>query len=464
MEPNLTRIAVLGLGLSGRAALMYLLGTSNEGHRVDLAAYDGKDTDELREFAAQMRERGVRVSLGADRVDEDFDLIIASPGISPSSQLIVSARERGAELIGELEFAYRESVSPWLAITGTNGKTTTTSLVAHLLTYGGVPAVCVGNIGTPAIDIVAEAGPTTALVAEVSSFQLALTKRFKPRVAVLLNITPDHVDWHGSLEAYAADKVRIFANQEPDDVAVVDVDDPGSAPYADLLQARGISVARVSRVSVPAGGAGVADGVLTIDTHAGPRALVHARELQIRGAHNVSNALAAAAAVHAWGLDAASIAEGLRSFEPLEHRLEPVGVVGGVEYVNDSKGTNPASTLMALTAYTDRPLVLLLGGRNKGNSFGELASSALKSCRAVIAFGEAAHEIAAAVADAGGKAIVERSMADAVYRARSVAHEGDVVLLSPASASFDEFSGYAERGDTFRSLVADLVLAGEESG
>lgn len=462
MEPDSTRIAVLGLGRSGRAALTYLLSGRRDGSRADLAAYDGRDSDDLQAFAAQMREQGVRVTLGAERVDQDFDLVIASPGIPPSNQLIVSARDRSAELISELEFAYRESVSPWLAITGTNGKTTTTSLVAHLLAYGGVPAECVGNIGTPAIDIVAEAGPTSALVAEVSSFQLALTQRFRPRVAVLLNITPDHVDWHGSLEAYASDKTRVFANQGPDDVAIVDVDDPGSAPYADLLEKRGITVIRVSRHGVPDGGAGVADGVLTIDTHAGPRGLIPAGELKIRGAHNVSNALAAAAAVHAWGVDIASIAQGLCSFEPIEHRLEPVGVVDGIEYVNDSKGTNPASTIMALTAFADRPLVLLAGGRNKGSSFAELADAAVNSCSAIIAFGEAAPEIAAAVADAGGEALVEAHMVDAVRRARSIARAGDVVLLSPACASFDEFSGYAERGDTFRALVAGWMAAGEE--
>lgn len=463
VELGVQRIAVLGLGRSGRAALTYLVTERDNGRSLELVAFDAGDTESHRAYAAEMREYGVRIVLGATGVDADFDMTVASPGIPPKSPLLVSASQRSGEIISELEFAYRESTSPWMAITGTNGKTTTTSLITHLLAYAGVPARCVGNIGDPAIEVIDRAAPSTALIAEVSSFQLALTSLFKPRVAVLLNITPDHVDWHGSLEAYAADKARVFANQDADDVAIIDIDDPGAAPYAETLENRGISVVRISRTHVPARGAGVIDGTLSIDTDTGPHALVHESQLKIRGAHNVSNALAAAAAAHAWGVDMPNIAQGLTTFEPIEHRLEPVGVLDGVEYINDSKGTNPASTIMALTAFEERPLILLLGGRNKGSSFSELAARVRESARAAIVFGEAAVEIGGALADAGVEPLFEVGMADALHRARAIADEGDVVVLSPACASFDEFSSYAERGDTFRSLVEQLASAQGES-
>lgn len=457
-------VAVLGLGESGRAVVGFLLAARRSGHPVEILALDAGDTPSLRTYAQEISADGVRVVLGATGFDEDVELAVASPGIPPASVLIASARARAREVIGEIEFAYRNSHSAWLAITGTNGKTTTTSLVAHLLGSGGVPAECVGNIGEPATALAGEVGPSTALVAEVSSFQLALCHDFHPRVAVLLNITPDHIDWHGSLEAYAADKARVFANQGPDDVAVIDVDDGGSAPYAAAVAARGVTVVEVSRHRLPDGGAGVLDGMLTLDTPAGRVTLLGIGELKIKGAHNVSNALAAAAAAHAWGVDAGSIAEGLRTFEPIPHRLEPVGVLGDVEYVNDSKGTNPAATLMALTAFDDRPVVLLLGGRNKGSSFSELAAVAAGSTRAVIVFGEAAGEISTALQGAGVTPLREPGMREAYARARSLAAPGDAVLLSPACASFDEFSSYVERGDVFRGLVAtDVARTGGDA-
>lgn len=460
MQPLPGSVFVVGLGVSGVAAVRYLLAHRALGTPVDVVAYDGSDSPELQKTAEELRSAGARVILGASAVEGAADLAVVSPGIPPASSLRRSATEQSARVVGELEFAYERSRSPWLAITGTNGKTTVTSLVAHLLESGGVPTECVGNIGAPAIEVVDEAGRSTAIVAEVSSFQLALTDRFCPRVAVLLNITPDHIDWHGSLAAYTADKVRVFENQGCDDTAVIDIDDAGSAPFADVVEARGVRVARVSRFEVPGGGAGLENGMLVLDTPSGHLSLIPAEELRIRGNHNVSNALAAAAAAHAWGVDAQAIREGLRTFEPIAHRLEPVDVIAGVEYVNDSKATNPGAAQMALTAF-ERPLIVLLGGRNKGNEFDELARDVVGIGARAVVFGEARAEIAQALVEAGADPVVVETMLEAVNAAAARASAGDAVLLSPACASFDEFKGYADRGRVFREIVATIASSPE---
>ena len=452
-EPStLGRTIVLGLGRSGEATARYLSTMLASGEVASVTALDEARTPRLEEAAAALGLL-VDVVLGVESAEGTFDLCIASPGIAPSRPLMRWARQVSGRVISEIEFAFECSRSPWIAITGTNGKTTTTSLIGHLLREAGMCSEVVGNIGQPAIEVVHAATPTTAIVAEVSSFQLALADAFRPRVSVLLNITPDHADWHGSLEDYASDKARIFQNQGPGTFAVIDIDDPGAARFVEPVQTRGVSVMRVSREYVPEGGAGLRDGVLMLSTAHGPVELVHRDELLIRGDHNVSNALAAAAAAYCFGAPVPDIRAGLTTFEPIEHRLEPVSVVGGVEYVNDSKATNPDAVLKALTAFGDQPVVILLGGRNKGNDFLELAHAVReRACRAVL-FGEAAAELDSAMRSAGVDAHVVPHLVDAAETARTIAREGDVVLLSPACASFDEFSGYEERGRVFKDLV-----------
>lgn len=421
---------------------------------------DSHDTPELREVAQGLRDRGAEVLLGADEVDGQFDLAVASPGIPPHAKLMHSVRQHSAKIVSEIEFAFTRTTRPWVAITGTNGKTTTTSLVVHLLRCAGIDAIAVGNIGSPAIAAVDDAGEGAVFVAEVSSFQLALTERFRPRVAVLLNVTPDHIDWHGSLDAYARDKARIFANLGEGDQAVIDVDDPGSAPYANEAGASGALVVPVSlrQRSIP--GATIIGGDLVLETHAGAVHLGSLDELRIRGAHNASNALAAAAAAHAMGAPAADIKAGLRSFEPIAHRLQPVGEVAGVEYVNDSKATNPDAVFKALSAYADRPVILLLGGRNKKNDFRPLLEEAARTAKAVVAFGEARAEIEVACQGLDVTLAGAARLRDAVYAAADLAEPGDVVLLSPACASFDEFDNFEHRGDVFAELVAALDAGG----
>lgn len=458
MEHLRGQIAVLGSGVTGVAVARFLAGRAATGDPITITLFDEHAGDARSQSLRELEASGVRVVLGARELDADFDLCITSPGIPPHSPLMASAQQRSGAVVSEIELAYSRSVSPWLAITGTNGKTTVTSLCAHVLRYAGMPTECVGNIGEPAISIAEEAGESTIIVAEVSSFQLAHTWAFRPRVAVLLNITPDHLDWHGSFESYAEDKARVFANMGATDTAVIDVDDPGSAPYAEQLAASGVRVARVSRTGLPDHGAGIADGWLALVTDGVPHKVVRPSDLKIRGVHNVSNALAAMAAVHALGVAPEAIAASIVEFEPIAHRLQPVGVVDDVEYVNDSKATNPGATRMALTAFPDRPVVLLLGGRNKGNDFGELRES-LSGCRAVVTFGEAGADIASALEGAGPDLVKATTMLDAVSRARGLALSGDVVLLSPACASFDEFTGYAERGDVFATRVREFETA-----
>ncbi len=454
-------ILILGLGTSGEAAARYCAALP-DGEVSSLTLVDGADSPRLRALAEEFAALGARVVLGASAIDGRYDLCVASPGIAPHADLMRSAREACTEVISELEFAYRRSNNVWVAVTGTNGKTTTTALVTHLLRSGGVLARSIGNYGPAAIGAVADPDPSEVLVAEVSSFQLALTERFHPRVALLLNVTPDHIDWHGSFEAYALDKARVFANMGHDDTAIVDVDDEGSAPFADKVAGSGAAVVRVSRSRAFDGGATLDAEMLVLDLHGTCVPLVTVDELRIRGAHNVSNALAAAAAAHALGVKPHAIRDGLRTFEPIEHRLEPVGEACGAEWFNDSKATNPDAVMKALSAFGSRPLVLLLGGRNKGNDFRPLAAEAGERARAVVVFGEARDDISAAFAGMDVELSVVPTLADAVGEAARIAREGDAVVLSPACASFDEFTSYEHRGRYFKERVAGLTC-GEAS-
>jgi UDP-N-acetylmuramoylalanine--D-glutamate ligase len=456
-------VLVLGLGRSGIATARYLAEERDAGADVTVALLDEGSAPEIEARAAELRaELAIPVSIAETVAAGQWDLVVASPGIPPGSPLMRSAQTLGVPVVSEVEFAFARARGPFVAITGTNGKTTTTALVAHLLRDAGIPAEAVGNIGSPAIAAVRDAGAAFVLVAEVSSFQLSLTFDFHPRVAVLLNITPDHLDWHGSLEAYEADKAKVFANLVAGDTAVIDVDDPGSAPWADRVEARGVRVVRVTQQGRPAGGAYLQDGILTIEGPGGVIDLVSVEELGIRGRHNVGNALAAAAAALAMGAPAEAVRRGLRDFRPIEHRLEPAGVVAGVEYYNDSKATNPDAVLKALTAFDERPLIVLLGGRNKGNDFAELAGAVAARCETAVLFGESAQELRAAFERTGSDWSVAPTMEAALAIARAAARPGDVVLLSPACASFDEFRSYEHRGAVFKELVSALGASSDE--
>ena len=461
-------VLVLGLGKTGEAAASYLAGLMPEGRVSSVTLYGGA-ASKPGEATRALVAAGVTVVCGTEDVEGSYDLCVASPGISEFCDFYLSAKRASACVIGEPELAWRESPERWVGITGTNGKTTTTILTRDLLRAGGLAAEAVGNIGTMAIGEVETREPGEWLVAELSSFQLAGTRELHPHVAVLLNVTPDHLYWHKTMENYAAAKERIFANLDADDVAVIATGDAWCVAAAERAEARGLTVCRL----LPAGelpaapGARAAwedeAGMLRVRLGGSEHALVNKAELAIAGEHNVQNALAASAAALACGVSAERVCEGLRAFAPLEHRIEPCGEAAHIRFVNDSKATNTDAVQKALTAFEPGRVVLLLGGHDKGTELGEMCAAVAARARVAVCFGEAGARLAEAcrqASAASGSALeVLRAthLADALDVAIAAAHAGDAVLLSPACSSFDEFSGFEERGEAFKQLVASRI-------
>ena len=451
------RAVVVGLARSGRAAVDLLLSL---GARV--TATDSRSAADLGLEPSPWPGNGVSVSLGGhpDALLDGADVVVVSPGVPSDAPFVVEARNRGISVIGELELAYRASSGTWLAVTGTNGKTTTTALLGRLVETTGRRTAVAGNIGVALSSEVAGLSDESLVVAEVSSFQLDTIDMFHPHVAVLLNITQDHLDRYPSAKAYADAKKRVFMNQDDGDFAVVNVDDPGAASAVGGLRATAIPVSTVREVR---DGVFVRSGEIVSRVGGRERSIVPADELGIPGPHNLANAVAAVAAAAAVGVEPEAAADVLRTFRPLPHRLEPVADIDGVTYVNDSKATNVDSVGYALRSY-ERPIVLIAGGRDKGADFGALVDPVGRRCRGVVLIGEAAPLIEAALA---GLPNVEKagSLREAVRAASAMAEAGDVVLLSPACASFDMFTDFEERGASFRSeveLLARERAAGEK--
>ena len=439
---------VVGLARSG-AAIASVLAERGE----TVIGVDSGSPEE----AAGLEASGVEVSLGVDgtrQLDRALTLV-KSPGVPQDAPVVRAARERGTEVTGELELAWRLIPNAFCAVTGTNGKTTTTELIGHLHRTAGRPVAVAGNVGTPLASLAGAVEPDATVVCEASSFQLEDTEFFSPECAVFINLAPDHLDRHGTLEDYLAAKLRIFANQGNDDSAVYN----GQTPE---LQGRDLGgCARLVRFC-PAEEPGadpdcelsMRDGVI----FAADEPLLRADELRLLGAHNVENAMAAAAAALASGLSRDAVAAGLRSFEGVRHRLERIREMGGVLYVNDSKATNVASALAGIRAF-EGGVRLIAGGRPKQESFEPLAAAVAERCVACYLIGEAAERMAgelAPAAEAGVEISDQGSLERAVEAAAAVAHQGEVVLLSPACASFDAFGDFEERGDRFRELVEAL--------
>jgi UDP-N-acetylmuramoylalanine--D-glutamate ligase len=409
------------------------------------------------EEAAGLDGSGVEVSLGVDgtRQLDRARTVVKSPGVSHEAPVVRAARDRDLTVTGELELAWRLIPNSFCAVTGTNGKTTTTELIGHLHRTAGRPVAVAGNVGTPLGSLVGAVDPDATVVCECSSFQLEDSTEFSPETAVFINLAPDHLDRHGTLESYLGAKLRIFANQGNDDAAVYNGDTPE-------LRARDLGgCARRIRFCPVEGEAAdpdcelsLRDGVL----FAADEALIRTDELQLLGAHNVENAMAAAAAALAAALPGDVVADGLRSFSGVRHRLERVRELGGVLYVNDSKATNVASALAGIRAFQGG-VRLIAGGRAKRESFEPLAEAVAERCVACYLIGEASARMASELAPAG-KADVEivecGSLERAVEQASADARPREVVLLSPACASFDAFKDFEERGDRFRELVEAL--------
>ena len=405
----------------------------------------GVDINEPEQSAA-LRSEGIEISTRSDGLEEleRARALVRSPGVPNEAAVLVAARAAGIPIYSELELGWRMLESPFIAVTGTNGKTTTVELLGEIWRAAGKPVVVAGNVGTAVSSLVGEIGPETTVICEASSFQLEDSVAFDPDVAVLLNIAPDHLDRHGDFETYRRAKLELFAFQGLDDVAV------GSQAMLEMAggEARRVSVSLDADVG---GDIELRDGLICWNGVA----LLAASEVRMRGVHNLENALCAAAAALSSGIEAEAVVAALRSFAGVEHRLEEIGTSGGVLWVNDSKATNVASAVVALSAF-EQPIVLIAGGEAKGQEFGALAEAAAASVRIAFLIGEDAELIASAF-----DGIVEYSRCNDLDQAISAAHqaatEGEVVLLSPACASFDQFpGGFQQRGDQFRRNVQSL--------
>jgi len=424
---------IAGLARSGAAAALALRGRGAEVIGVDAGAPPE---------AGRLRAAGVEVHVhaaGPDLVARARTLV-KSPGVPTTAPVVAAARARGLAVLGELELAWRLLPQSFIAVTGTNGKTTTVELLGHMHREAGLPVVVAGNVGTALSTLVDRLDPETTVVCEASSFQLEDTLAFAPEAAVLLNLAPDHADRHESFAAYVEAKLNVFRLQGKDDVAV--------APLDLGVEDLGGCARRVCFGAGP--GAELADRSGRLWWEGEP--LLGVEELSLPGPHNRLNAMAAAAVALARGVDPDAVRSGLRSFPGVRHRLERVAEHGGVAYVNDSKATNVASTLVALASFPPASVHLLLGGRPKGEDFAPLRPLVAERCRAVYLIGEAAETIAAALGDAV-PAHACGELEHAVAAARAAARPGEVVLLSPACASFDQYADFEARGEHFRALA-----------
>jgi UDP-N-acetylmuramoylalanine--D-glutamate ligase len=435
---------VVGLARSGQAAARLLAARGEAVRAVDSGHPEG---------AAGLEGVGVEVFLDTDGVAqlEGTRTVVKSPGVPREAGVIAAALERGIEVVGEMELAWRALPNRFVAVTGTNGKTTTAELIGHLYRGAAEPVAVAGNVGTALSELVGEVDRQSTVVCECSSFQLEDTVAFSPECAVFLNLAPDHLDRHEDLEAYLAAKLRIFAGQGNNDVAVYNADDPFLA-NTDL----GGCARRIAfcRGAAPDCEVAVAEGTIFYDGEP----LLPVAELGLFGEHNVANAMAAAAAALSMGIDREAVREGLRSFAGVPHRLEQVAEIAGVRFVNDSKATNVASAAVGIRAFAGG-VHAILGGSEKDEPFTPLIDPLRERARACYLIGATAERMArelAPVVEAGVELHRCDDLEDAVRRAATAAGSGEVVLLSPACASFDAFDNFERRGDRFREIVGEL--------
>ena len=451
------KILVAGLGKSGLAALDALLELG-----ADVAVHDAKSLDNFEpELLRMLEENKIVCYLGREPKPESrFDMLVLSPGIPPETGFVKNAEENGSEIIGELELSFRIGKGNYVAVTGTNGKTTTTALIGEMFKAADRDVYVVGNIGTAVATVALKAGDGSWLVTETSSFQLETAGSFRPRVSVLLNITPDHLDRHKNMENYIEAKAKIFKNQDESDCLVVNYDDKTAYALSAGCRAKTVPFSRIAELPF---GAFVAGGSIVLRDDGGKcENICGAEELLIPGRHNLENALAAAAAAYFAGIPTYVIAETLRTFSGVEHRLEFCGEIGGVRFVNDSKGTNPDAAAKAVEAVAG-DVVLIAGGYDKKADFGGFIKSFGGKVKHMLLLGETADKIRGAAENAGFyDSTVLGGMEECVERAFGLAAPGDTVLLSPACASWDMYSCFEERGSHFKGCVARLGAKWQE--
>jgi UDP-N-acetylmuramoylalanine--D-glutamate ligase len=441
------RVLIVGLARTGLAAARFC---AARGARV--TATDDRAAEQLGDGVQQLRDLGCRLAFGGNQsaVFAEQDLIIPSPGVPSNHPGLAAARPAGVPIWSEIELAWRFLRGRLIAITGSNGKTTTTSLLGHILTASGKPVIVAGNIGTPLIARVHESNDKSITVAEVSSFQLELIDSFRPDIAVLLNLTPDHLDRHASFENYARAKARIFENQTERDAAVINADDGATTERAPSRP----QVFWFSRKKRLASGAYLRGDEIVFRREGEDVRLLRRSEISLRGDHNLENVIAAASAAFLVGVASAEIAAGVHSFPGVEHRLEFVAEISGVSFFNDSKATNVDATIKALEAFPGG-LFVILGGKDKGSDYAPLIPLLRERARGVLLIGAAEEKIAAQL-DGAVPFVRARTLDRAVELAYQRAREGDTVLLAPACSSFDQFENYEHRGRAFKQLVRAL--------
>ena len=453
MDVTNKRVLVVGLGKSGVASALFL-----KARGASVTVSDTKPPDELKNEIPALLDQGIAVETGGhgERTFRGQDLIVVSPGVPVDSPPLVQARALGEKVIGEIELAAEFFPGEIVAITGSNGKTTTTTLTGEILTAGGLSTVVGGNIGTPAISLVERASTETIAVLEVSSFQLETIQTFRPRIAVVLNVTPDHLDRHRTFAAYTDAKARIFENQRADDFAVLNAEDPTCVGLATRTKAGVFWFSRMEEVKQ---GAYVREGQILFRDSKGQREIMLLSEIPLKGAHNVENVLAAVCVGALSKIDPDQIRKAVAAFKAVEHRLEYVATVRGVEYYNDSKATNVDATIKALESFPSN-IHLILGGKDKGTDYSVLNDLLRQRVKRIYTIGAAAGKIESQIK--GATEIVHaETLENAIKRASESAQPGDIVLLAPACASFDQFRSYEHRGKVFKEVVMALSAGGK---
>lgn len=447
------RALVVGCGLSGEAVALRLLARG-----IPVTVTDRRPLAEIAAAADRIRARGGEVEAGGHRPEtfERHDFIVVSPGVRPDLSPLVEARRRGARILAEVEIAFSEAEGTVIGITGTNGKSTATKLLGSILAAAGRRVTVCGNIGLPFTAALAEDGPEVVHCVELSSFQLEGIDRFRPHVAVLLNVRPDHQDRYADPEDYAAAKARLFENQTPADHAILNAGDPAGLALRGGLRAR---VHLVDGRGMPAGdGAGVRDGILHLRREGALEPVLSRTEIPLPGDHNLENVLACVLAARLAGASLEPIRRAVRDFRGLPHRLERVAEIDGVAWWNDSKATNVDAVRRALETFPENVL-LILGGRDKGGDFRPLRDPIRARVRRLILTGEAAPALRSGLGDLVPTAATP-GLPEAVADARRAARAGDAVLLSPGCASYDAYANFQERGEHFRRLVEEMRREG----
>ena len=450
MDLNGKRALVVGLGKSGVASALFM---KSHGARVTVS--DTKSGDELRNEIPVLLDHGITVETGGhgDRTFRGQDLIVVSPGVPVDAPPLVQARSLGETVIGEIELAAQFLPGPIVAITGSNGKTTTTTLTGEILTASDIPTLVGGNIGTPAISLAERAKPDTIVVLEISSFQLETIQTFRPKIAVVLNVTPDHLDRHRTFEIYTDAKARIFENQQGSDFAVLNADDPTCVAMGARTRAQVFWFSRQKEVQQ---GAWVRDGNIVFRDSKGQREILQVSEIPLKGAHNLENVLAAVCTGMLMGCAPEKIRKAVRDFKAVEHRLEFVATIDGVDYYNDSKATNVDATIKALESFPAN-IHLILGGKDKGSDYTVLNDLIRQRVKRIYTIGAAAAKIDSQVK--GAEVVHTETLENAIRKAHVAAQSGDIVLLAPACASFDQFKSYEHRGKLFKDIVRGLAGA-----